>query len=100
LAETLKQGDATAGRLELDCVNVDARLMGDACQMTLLLKDGQITAQGGGLKKSLPGVAPTSTEAGDEPAITGGTRAYEGAAGTVVVKSTPSGDTITVALAP
>jgi hypothetical protein len=45
-------------------------------------------------------VAPTSTAAGDEFAITGGTRAYRGASGTVLTKGRPSGDTITVAFAP
>jgi hypothetical protein len=58
-------------------------------------EDGQVTAQGAGLDKQLAGVAHTSTAAGDESAITGGTRAYRGALGTVVIKSAPSGDTIT-----
>jgi hypothetical protein len=100
LSETLKQGASVTGRLELDCVNVDARFQGDACYMTLLLENGQVTAQGGGLKRKLAGVAPTATAAGDESAITGGTRAYRGASGTVVTKSTRSGDTITVTFAP
>jgi hypothetical protein len=45
-------------------------------------------------------VARTSTAAGDESAITGGTRALRGALGTVVIKSAPSGDTVTVEFAP
>src|SRR3954447_25166746 len=100
LAETLKQAGATAGRIEADCVVLDRSYEGQACQLTLLLKDGQVTAQGAGLDKQLAGVAPTSTEAGDESAITGGTRAYRGASGTVMVKSAPSGDTVTVEFAP
>jgi hypothetical protein len=100
-AETLKQAGATAGRIEADCVVLDRSYEGQACQITLLLKDGQVTAQGAGLNKQLPGVAPTSTAAGDESAITGGTRAYQGAAGTVILKSSPTkGHTVTVQFAP
>jgi hypothetical protein len=100
-AETLKQAGATAGRIESDCVVLDRSYEGQACQLTLLLKDGQVSAQGAGLDKRLSGVAPTSTAAGDEFAITGGTRAYKGASGTVVVKSSPTkGDTVTVQFAP
>lgn len=100
LAETLKQGAVTAGRVEADCLAIDRSYEGQVCQLTLLLKDGQVTAQGGGLDKDLEGVAPTSTQAGDEFAITGGTRAYRGASGTVVVKSARRGDTVTVQFAP
>ncbi len=57
-------------------------------QTTLLLSDGQVTGQSAGLDRRLAGVAPTSTPAGDEFAITGGTRAFRGASGTVVVKAT------------
>jgi hypothetical protein len=99
VSETLKQGGATAGRLEADCAVIDASYEGQVCQITLLLKDGQITAQGGGLNKPLAGVGPTSTGAGDESAITGGTRSYQGASGSVTVKSGRSGDTVTVVLA-
>jgi hypothetical protein len=100
LSETLKQGGATGGRIEVDCVVLDRSYEGQACQITLLLKDGQVTAQGAGLDKHLAGVAPTSTKAGDESAITGGTHAYRGASGTVTVKAAPSGDTVTVQFAP
>jgi hypothetical protein len=99
VSETLKQGAVSAGRLEADCAVIDASYEGQVCQITLLLKDGQVTAQGGGLNKTLAGVAPTSTGAGDESAITGGTRSYQGASGTVTVKSARSGDTVTVAFA-
>jgi hypothetical protein len=101
LAETLRQAGATSGRIEADYVVLDRSYEEQACQLTLLLKDGQVTAQGAGLDKQLPGVAPTSTAAVDESAITGGTRAYQGAAGTVIVKSSPTkGDTVTVQFAP
>jgi hypothetical protein len=44
---------------------------------------------------TLAGTPPTSS------AISGGTRAYQGAAGTVIVKSSPTkGDTVTVQFAP
>lgn len=100
LAETLKQGGATAGRLEIDCVNLDARFKGEMCQVTLLLRDGQVAAQSAGLKRSIRGVAPTVTAAGSEYSITGGTRAYQGASGSMLVKSTRSGDTVRVTFAP
>src|SRR3954453_15774797 len=100
LSETLKQASATAGRIEADCVVLDQSYEGQACQLTLLLKDGQVTAQGAGLDKKLDGVARTSTAAGDEAAIPGGPRAYRGASGTVLVKSTSRGDTVTVAFTP
>ena len=63
-------------------------------------KDGQVTAQDAGLEQQLRRRGPTSTAAGDESAITGGTRAYRSALGTVVIMSAPSGDTLTVAFAP
>jgi hypothetical protein len=100
-AETLRQTGAIAGRLELDCGAVDARFEGETCQMTLLLRDRQtVAAQSAALNRSLASVAPTSRGAGDEFAITSGTRAYRGASGTVVVKTAPRGETATVAFAP
>jgi hypothetical protein len=99
-SETLRQAGAVAGRLEADCVVIDRTYAGQACSFTLILKDGQVTAQGAGVDKRIPGVGGTTPSTGDEFAIMGGTRAYQGAAGTLRVKSGRTRDKVTLLFSP
>jgi hypothetical protein len=48
-----------------------------------VLRDGTITASGGGLDRLLPGQPPSRPDTADEYAVTGGTGAYRGASGTL-----------------
>jgi hypothetical protein len=102
VAETLRRDAKPIGRLLLDCTAVDASYKGQNCVITLLTRDGQITAQGGGEDRPLPGSGgdPGSgdPQTGDVFAITGGTGAYAGATGTLRVRSTSKGDTLTITL--
>src|SRR5512132_2370373 len=86
-SETLRQAGAPAGRMEVDCVVIDRAYAGQACSLTLILKDGQVTAQGAGVDKRIPGVGGTTPPTGDELAIMGGTAAHPGAAGTLRLTS-------------
>ena len=99
-AVTLRQAGAPAGRMEADCVIIDRRFEGQACSFTLILKDGQVAAQGAGVDKRIPGVGGTTPPTGDEFAILGGTGAYQGAAGTLRLKSGRTGDTVTLLFSP
>jgi len=99
-AETLRQAGALAGRMEADCVVIDRTYAGQACSLTLILKGGRVTAQGAGVDKRIPGVGGTTPPAGDEFAITGGTGAYQGAAGTLRLKSGRTGDAVTLLFSP
>ena len=99
-SETLRQAGALAGRMEADCVVIDRRFQGQACSLTLILKEGQVSAQGAGVDKRIPGVGGTTAPTGDDYAIAGGTGAYQGAAGTLRVKSTPTSDTVTILFSP
>jgi hypothetical protein len=92
-AETLRRDGRPAGRALLDCTALDASYQGQACVVTLLTGAGQITAQGGGEHRRLPGGGGAST-GGDEFAITGGTGVYAAASGTLRVRSSSKGDTI------
>src|SRR4051812_2552444 len=86
-SETLRHSGALVGRMEADCVVIDRRFQGQACSFTLILKDGQVSAQGAGVDTRIPGVGGTTPPTGDEFAILGGTGAYQGAAGTLRLKS-------------
>jgi len=98
-AQTLRDGDRAVGRLETDCVVLDASYQGQQCVITLLLRDGQITAQGAGVNRRLPGASGAPDDSrGDDSAITGGTGAYASASGTLNVRSSRKGDTLTLAL--
>jgi hypothetical protein len=55
-AETLRQAGTPAGRMEVECVVIDHTYAGQACSLTLILKDGQVTAQGAGVDKRIPGI--------------------------------------------
>ena len=99
-AVTLRLAGAPAGRIEVDCEVVDRTYAGQACSLTLILKDGQVTAQGAGVDKRIPGVGGTTPPTGDEFAITGGTGAYQGAAGTLRLKSGRTTDAVTLLFSP
>jgi hypothetical protein len=73
--------------MKVDCVVIDHTYAGRARSLTLILKGGQVTAQGAGVDKRVPGVGGTTRPTGDEFAIMGGTGAYERAAGTLRLKS-------------
>jgi hypothetical protein len=99
-AETLRQAGAPAGHMEADCMVIDRTYAGQACSLTLILKAGQVIAQGGGVDKPIPGVGGTTPATGDEFAITGGTGAYRGAAGTLRLKSGRARDAVTLLFSP
>ena len=99
-AETLRQASGPAGRMDVDCVIIDRAYQGQACSLSLILKDGQVIAQGAGVDKRIPGVGGTTPPAGDEYAITGGTGAYQGAAGTLRLKAGRTKDTATLLFSP
>jgi hypothetical protein len=79
-ASTLRNGAKLAGRMEGDCLAVDVKFEGMQCTLTAVLADGSITLQGASLTKHIPGATAPST---DVYAVTGGTGAYVGAAGTM-----------------
>jgi hypothetical protein len=82
-AFTLRSGGRIAGRAHVTCLIIDRAYEGQDCQIVLVLRDGMLTAAGGGLDKRLPGQARDPDELTDEYALTGGTGAYEGASGTL-----------------
>ena len=79
-ASTLRAEGKLAGRMEGDCLAVDLKFEGMQCTLTAVLADGSITLQGASLTKHIPGATAPSQ---DVYAITGGTGAYVGAAGTM-----------------
>ena len=70
---------------------VDRRYEGQDCEIVLVLRDGTLTAAGGGLDRRLPGAPKDPDERTDEYGITGGTGAYAGASG--VLATTASATT-------
>jgi hypothetical protein len=94
LSSLLHQGGHVAGRIEAHCSLQDPTYHAQACTITAILADGQITLQGAGLDKKLPGVGAT----GEVYAITGGTGAYVGASGTMSRKGNGRRDTLTFTL--
>jgi hypothetical protein len=97
VAETLRRDGKPVGRMLTECVAVDASYEGRMCSITLVTRDGQITAQGGGVDRPLPGRGG-DPENGDVFAITGGIGTYAGATGTLRVRPTRNGDTLTIKL--
>jgi Allene oxide cyclase barrel like domain len=79
-ASSLRRDGRLAGRMEGDCLAVDLKFEGMQCTLTAVLADGSITLQGASLSKHIPGATAPSE---DVYAITGGTGAYVGAAGTM-----------------
>ena len=86
--------------MEVDREVIDHTYAGQACSLTLILKDGQVAAQGAGVDKRIPRVGGTTPPTGDEYAITGGTGAYRGAAGTLRLKSGRTADAVTLPFSP
>jgi hypothetical protein len=95
-ASTLRTGTRLAGRMEGDCLLVDRTFEGLACSLTAILADGTITFQGAAVNKAIPGGVGGTRE---EFAVTGGTGAYAGAAGTLRRTGNGRRDTLTIALA-
>jgi hypothetical protein len=79
-ASTLRRDGKFVGRMEGDCLAADLKFEGLQCTLTAVLTDGSITLHGASLGKHLPGA---TAPAQDVYAITGGTGAYVGAAGTM-----------------
>jgi hypothetical protein len=96
-ALTVRLDGKPIGRLLNECTAADASYQGQMCTITLLTRDGQITAQGAGEHRPLPGHGGDPGTS-DTFAITGGTGTYAGATGTVSPRSTRRGETITVTL--
>jgi hypothetical protein len=75
-----------AGRGEFAQMLADNRYQGIVIQGELLLADGTIALQGGGVNRRPPGGAAPSTE--NDMAVVGGTGAYAGASGTARLTDT------------
>jgi hypothetical protein len=94
LSSLLHSGSKVAGRVEGTCSLLDPTYHAQQCSLTVILGDGQLELQGTGLDKKLPGVGGTA----EVYAITGGSGAYVGAAGTMTRKGNGQRDTLTFAL--
>ena len=86
-AVSLRRNGELFGRAMVVCTINDASFKGLQCAMTLVLRKGQITVQGGGLDRKLPH-APSPRNA-DVFAVTGGTGIYAGANGTLTIRHGP-----------
>jgi hypothetical protein len=96
---SLRAGGRIAGRGHVTCTVIDRRYHGQDCAFVLVLRDGTITAAGGGVNRLLPGQSPSPPHAADEFAVTGGTGAYRGASGTLSLQEDAHGSTtLTVSL--
>lgn len=92
---TLRAAGKVAGRMEGDCLAIDARYEALDCSLVAILADGQLTAAGAATDKPIPGGVGGTKE---EYAITGGTGAFVGATGTITRKGNGKNDTLTVVL--
>jgi hypothetical protein len=94
LSSLLHDGSRIAGRVDGQCVELEATYHAQMCTITAILADGRISLQGAGLDKKLPGIGGT-----DEVfAVTGGTGAYVGASGSMTIKGNGQRDTLTFTL--
>jgi hypothetical protein len=92
-AGSMRSGGRVAGRGHVICTIIDRSYKGQDCHFVLVLRDGTITADGGGLDRLLPGQHdPDPLQ--DEFAVTGGTGAYDGASGTLTTRR----DRVTITL--
>jgi hypothetical protein len=92
-AGSLRSEGRVVGRGHVICTIIDRSYKGQDCHFVLVLRDGTITADGGGLDRLLPGQHdPDPLQ--DEFAVTGGTGAYEAASGTLTTRR----DRVTVTL--
>jgi hypothetical protein len=87
VAVSLRSAGRLVGRAHVTCTIIDRRYEGQDCEMVLVLRDGTLTAAGGGLDRKLPGAPKDPDELTDEYAVTGGTGAYAGASGTLATTS-------------
>ena len=76
------------------CVGVDKTFGVLQCNIVAILADGRLTLQGASVSKRIPRVGGT----GEHYAITGGTGAYQGAAGTMTRTGNGDRDTLTLSL--
>jgi len=95
-AVSLRRNGELFGRAMANCTINDASFKGLQCAVTLVLRKGQITVQGGGLDRNLPHAPPPSNA--DVFAVTGGTGIYAGANGTLTISHGRHADFFTVAL--
>jgi hypothetical protein len=86
-AGSLRSNGRVVGRGHVVCTILDRTYKGQDCHFVLVLRDGTITADGGGLDRDLPGAPRDPDPLEDEVAVTGGTGAYEGASGTLRTRS-------------
>jgi hypothetical protein len=93
-AVSLRRHGELFGRAMAVCTINDASFKGQQCAFTLVLRKGQITAQGGGLDRNLPHAPPPSKA--DVFAVTGGTGIYAGANGTLSISHGHHADIFTV----
>lgn len=93
-SSTLHSSGRRAGRLEADCVAVDATYEGLQCNGAAILADGRLAFQGASLGKRVPGVGKVR----EEYVITGGSGAYEGVTGVMRRSGNGQRDTITFSL--
>lgn len=93
-SSTLHSSGRRAGRLEADCVAVDATYEGLQCDGTAILADGRLALQGASLGKRVPGVGKVR----EEYVITGGSGAYEGVTGVMRRSGNGKRDTLTFSL--
>lgn len=94
-SSTMRAAGRIAGRVEGDCLAIDARYEGFGCSLVAILADGTLTASGVGLNKPVPGGVGGTKE---QYVITGGSGAYLGATGVVTRKGNGKRDTLTVML--
>jgi hypothetical protein len=90
VAMSLRSSGRLSGRFMAVCTANDRSFEGRQCVITLVLRDGQLTAHGGGLHRRIPG-ARREVHRGDPFAVTGGTGAYEAASGTLTIRETRGG---------
>jgi hypothetical protein len=94
VASSVRSHGRTVGRGHAECVVLDRSYKGQDCRFVLVLRDGTITAEGGGLERRIPGAPPDPDPMADEFAVTGGTGAYAGASGELITRK----ETLTVKL--
>jgi len=94
ISSSLRRDGRVVGRMQADCVGQDRAFGSFGCTITAIFRDGQITMHGAALGRPLPGGGGTR----EEYAITGGTGAYVGAAGTFTRSGSGRRDTHTFVL--
>src|SRR4051794_7802015 len=96
VAGSLRRHGRLFGRLLTLCEFNDATFQGEQCLVTLVLRNGTITAHTGGLDRSLPHAPAPGAD--DVFAVTGGTGSYAGANGTITAHNGRRASTLTVNL--